>query len=119
VLILTANGLLAGGSLDTNVNVSGQSGGRPGVKQVCIARVPAEQLCEFRILSVMPLGDHLQLTYQSKPRSNYVVQAKSDLTNDVWMSLPGTNVGSGAAMQSIVTNALVPPQGFYRIQQLP
>ena len=27
VLILTANGLLAGGSLDTNVNVSGQSGG--------------------------------------------------------------------------------------------
>jgi hypothetical protein len=77
---------------------------------------------EFKITSIKQIGSStdLRLSYTTLLKTNYVVQARSNLlTAPVWTSLPGTNVGIGVVMQSIVTNALDAPRGFYRLEQLP
>jgi len=88
-----------------------------------IGAFEVQQTCqplEFRITSIKPAGNQdLRLSYTTTLGSNYVVQTCSNLIGDSWTSLPGTNVGIGVVMQSIVSNALAAPQGFYRIQQLP
>jgi hypothetical protein len=87
-----------------------------------IGAYEVQQTCqplEFRITSIKPDGSHLRLSYATVLGSNYVVQACSSLLDQSWTSLPGTNLGIGVVMQSVVSNALAAPQSFYRIQQLP
>jgi len=98
-------------------NASGGDGSDIGAFEV-------QQKCRpvaFRVTAIKRIwsGDDLRLSYTTVLASNYVVQARSNLVSGSWASLPGTNVGIGVAMQSIVTNAIAAPQGYYRIQQLP
>ncbi len=98
-------------------NAAGGDGSDIGafeVQSVC-------QPVDFRITAIKQIGssEDLRLSYTTVLGSNYVVQTTSNLVSGSWTSLPGTNVGIGVVMQSIVTNALAAPQGFYRAQQLP
>lgn len=79
------------------------------------------ELVAFQTSAIQQIGSSkdLRLTFPTVLGSNYVVQTRSNMVSGSWTSLPGTNTGIGVVMQSIVTNALTAPQGFYRIQQLP
>lgn len=83
--------------------------------------VQQHQPCAFEATAISRIGTgiDLRLSYATALGSNYVVQTRSNMVSGSWTSLPGTNTGIGVVMQSIVTNALASPQGFYRIQQLP
>ncbi|MGD0207556.1 MAG: choice-of-anchor Q domain-containing protein [Verrucomicrobiota bacterium] len=89
-----------------------------------IGAFEVQEVCrpvDFRVTAIKGIGssDDLRLSYTTVLGSNYVVQARSNLVSGSWSSLSGTNVGIGVVMQTIVTNALAAPQGFYRIQQSP
>ena len=75
---------------------------------------------EFRITDVERLGDDLRLSFNSVIGKDYAVQSRVDLSSGDWETLPGTtNSGTGGTVQATVTNALLAPQQFYRIQQWP
>jgi hypothetical protein len=87
-----------------------------------IGAFEAQQTCQpvdFKITAIRRIGNDLRLSYTTALTSNYVVQASSNLVSGSWTNLPVTNVGIGVVMQSIVSNALITPQQFYRIRQLP
>jgi hypothetical protein len=89
-----------------------------------IGAFEVQQVCRPVVFAITAIGrigtgNDLRLSYATVLGSNYVVQTRSDMVSGSWANLPGTNVGIGVIMQSIVTNALAAPQGFYRIQQSP
>jgi hypothetical protein len=89
-----------------------------------IGAFEVQQMCrsvvfEATAIKQIGTGNDLRLRYPTLSGNNYVVQTRSNMVSGSWTSLPGTNTGIGVIMQSIVTNALAAPQGFYRIQQRP
>lgn len=89
-----------------------------------IGAFEVQQTCRtapFQVTAIKRIGtsSDLRLSYPTILGTNYVVQTRSNMVSSSWTSLPGTNVGIGVVMQSIVTNALTAPQGFYQIQQFP
>ncbi|MGO9244562.1 MAG: choice-of-anchor Q domain-containing protein [Verrucomicrobiia bacterium] len=96
----------------------------PGGDGSDIGAFQVQQTCRSVVFDITAIerigtGNDLRLSYATVLGSNYVVQTRSNMVTGSWTSLPGTNTGIGVVMQYIVTNALVAPQGFYRIQQLP
>jgi len=75
---------------------------------------------DLRILALARTGNDLLLSYNSFAGRNFALQSRGDLKAGTWTSLPGkTNTGDGGMVQVVLSNALVLPQQFYRVQMLP
>jgi sugar lactone lactonase YvrE len=87
-----------------------------------LAFAPAQVAVPFalRLTAVEKLGTDLRLGFTSQAGTNYALQSRADLSSGSWATLPGTtNSGTGGTVQQTLTNALIQPRQFYRVQQLP
>lgn len=72
------------------------------------------------ITAAEKIGNDLRLSFTSVAGQNYAIQSRADLASGPWIPLPGAPIsGTGGIMQTTLTNALLAPQQFYRVQQLP
>jgi hypothetical protein len=74
----------------------------------------------FIITSVSISGNDLRLSFPTQTGRSYAVESLADFTAAGWMPLPGTtNAGTGASLQTTISNAFTDPQQFFRIKRLP
>ena len=70
--------------------------------------------------AVEKLGNNLRLSFSSQAGVSYAIQSRASLSSGDWATLAGTtNLAISISTQQTLTNALIQPQQFYRIQQLP
>jgi uncharacterized repeat protein (TIGR01451 family) len=77
-------------------------------------------LSEVVITSVDQVGTDLRLTFETSLGKNYVVQTKSDWTEEKWVDVPGSNsTGTGYILPVTISNPFAQPHQFYRVVLTP
>jgi len=75
---------------------------------------------ELRIVAVERIVNDLRLGFTSISGQTYALQSRKDLSSGNWTTLTGsTRSGTGGILQITLSNDLIQPQQFYRVQQLP
>jgi hypothetical protein len=74
----------------------------------------------FSITSVSVSGNDLRLRFPTISGRSYVVEGRTNVATGGWMEVPGTaDFGTGASLQTTISNALAQPHRFYRVKTTP
>jgi len=73
----------------------------------------------LRLTAAEKSGNNLRLSFTSQAGHTYNVQGRANLVSGNWLDVVTNIPGGGILAQTTVSNAVLAPQQFYRLQQSP